>query len=260
MASIEFIQKRITGKETEIQKLERKLDRIRKAEASGWKDNPYYYHEDDLKWTTRDLERAREALAGYKDQLATETEKANSRNVPAIVEFLDRWKANVTKFYLGRFAKYPEALAQYESDMKPYQIGYFAEQKMKKENPDGYKVWKREKNAIKENFNLAYGILDPYLVRKWNPETESYSLWDFDGDKLAKDLTQEANRKYDNIIERTNDITGTITDASGLEVGEKGELDGYVIGTKGTAHVHTIGAGGYNIQCYHFRVLVHKVR
>ncbi len=39
--------------------------------------------------------------------------------------------------------------------------------------------------------------------------------------KMAKDLTEEANRKYDFIIERTNAIVGEITDASGLKVGSK---------------------------------------
>ena len=83
---------------------------------------------------------------------------------------------------------------------------------------------------------------------------------EFETERFERDIKNEADRKYDNIIERTNEIVGTIRDASGLEVGDKGELDGYVVGDRGTAHVHTIGAGGYNIQCYHFRVLVHEIR
>ena len=79
-----------------------------------------------------------------------------------------------------------------------------------------------------------------------------------DVNKLRKDLDQEAAQKYDNIIERTNTIVGQITDASNLSVGASGDLNGYIIGTNGTAKVTTIGAGGYNIQCYHFRTLIHK--
>lgn len=66
MASIDFIQKRIAGKEKEINRLEKKLARIRKAEASGWEDNPYYYSEHDPLWAQRDLEAARQ---GLKDNL-----------------------------------------------------------------------------------------------------------------------------------------------------------------------------------------------
>lgn len=60
-------------------------------------------------------------------------------------------------------------------------------------------------------------------------------------------------------IERTNEIVGEITDASYLSVNQKGNLDGFILGSRGSAQVSTIDAGGYNIQCYHFRTLIHKV-
>ena len=99
MASIEFITKRIDGKQKEVKKLEGKLARIEKAKASNWENNPYYYHEDDLRWTLKDLATAREALAKYEAELATATEKANSRNVKAILDFLEMWKSRVTEYY-----------------------------------------------------------------------------------------------------------------------------------------------------------------
>ena len=70
----------------------------------------------------------------------------------------------------------------------------------------------------------------------------------------------EADRKYDFIIERTNAIVGKITDAAGLTIGAKDDLNGFIIGDKGTAKVTTIGAGGYNIQCYHFRTLIREAK
>ena len=54
MATVEFIQKRIEGKEKEISKLEKKLERILKAESTNWEVNPYYYRESDKRWTERD--------------------------------------------------------------------------------------------------------------------------------------------------------------------------------------------------------------
>ena len=100
MASAEFIAKRIEGKEKELEKLNKKLQRICKVEAQNWADpNPYYYSERDLKYTLRDIEEAQKALDGYKAQLIAETEKANSRNVPAIVEFLNGWKRRVSEHY-----------------------------------------------------------------------------------------------------------------------------------------------------------------
>ena len=65
MASIEFIQKRITGTEAKLDKLNKKLARIRKVEAQNWQDpNPYYYSERDLKYTLDDIEEAQKANEG----------------------------------------------------------------------------------------------------------------------------------------------------------------------------------------------------
>ena len=66
--------------------------------------------------------------------------------------------------------------------------------------------------------------------------------------------------KYDDIINRTVKITGPITDASNLKVGGKGDLNGFIIGENGKAKVETIGAGGWNIQRWHLRTLVHQMK
>ena len=80
--TIEALQKRIEGKEKALEKLNKKMERILKAKESGWENNPYYYHEDDIRYTQRDIDEAEQALAKYKADLAKETEKANSRNIP----------------------------------------------------------------------------------------------------------------------------------------------------------------------------------
>lgn len=69
---------------------------------------------------------------------------------------------------------------------------------------------------------------------------------------------QEADMWLINLYNRVKEITGEVTDCSSLYWGGKC-LDGFVIGKSGKARVETIGAGGYNIQRYHLRVLVHKM-
>lgn len=268
MASIEFIQKRITGKEKEIDKLEKKLSRIRKAEATGWEINPYYYDESDLRRTLRELEEAQKALDGYREDLNKAQEKANSRNVPAILDFLELWKARVTKFYGDGLKKY------YDEKRAVYEL-YQSYSQHRWGSPE-YEAEKARYDAARDAFGCkCNGYYESYTYeRKGRTYTGEKKVCEGEYEylkpynrertiedamsKLAKDLIEEANRKYDFIIERTNAIVGEITDASGLTVGSKDDLNGYIIGTRGVAKVQTIGAGGYNIQCFHFRTLIHK--
>ncbi len=256
MASIEYISKRIEGKRAEVAKLEKKLARIIKAQESGWEVNPYYYHERDIVITNRDIEAAKKAIADYEAELETEKDKAASRNVPAITEFLDAWKDRMTR-YIGKGidAYYDES----EKCCKMFQIDREKAIKMSdelRERVHGkyetrYAV-NRFGRPITVEVKVEAGDLEPFAIYLNEPNRETAK------EKLEKELANEYRRKYDFIIERTNAIVKVITDASGLRIGGTGELNGFIVGTAGTAKVQTIGAGGWNIQCYHFRTLIHK--
>lgn len=274
MASIAFIQKRIAGKEKEIEKLNKKIERIRKAEATGWEVNPYYYSERDLKYALRDLEEAQKGLADYKAQLVVEGEKALSRNVPAILEFLEGWKKRVFAYY---DADLREAFAEKEKVRK---LGRELE-KQSYGTPEYEAAHKAYEEASHANYAKHHGYyrdLTPeerkkararhiYETRVKIREGEweylrHYFLGTYEESvaKLQNELDEEAKRKYDFIVERATAITGKITDASALRVGAKDDLNGYIIGERGTAKVQTIGAGGYNIQCFHFRTLINELK
>ena len=258
MATIEFIEKRIAGKEKELDKLNKKLERIRKVEAQGWKDpNPYYYHESDLKYTLRDIEDAQKALDKYKAELISEQEKAGSRNVPVIIEFLNSWRTRVIEFHTEKFKEYYDEKQRVRelynsSDRTLYEVakdvfhkkcyGYY-------ERKDFINHWGKPDHTDIKVKDGEYEWLKPYIHEN---NLEECLI------KFKKDIDKEWTRKYDFIIERTNAIVGQITDASNLRIGAKHDLNGYIIGTKGTAKVQTIDAGGYNIQCYHFRTLINK--
>lgn len=255
MASKEFITKRIAGKKAEIEKLNKKLERIEKAEASNWENNPYYYDERDKRYTLKDIAEAKEALLKYEEELIKAEEMEASRNVPAITEFLDAWKARMTQYYMGGlneyYNEYNEVRRLYDSDKAAYETAY-AEFKVRKygkfEKVSYVDRWGKTRTEERKVADGYYEQFAPYY-RERNIEEASA--------KLERDLRDEYNRKYDFIITRTNEIVGQITDASNLKVGAKGDLNGWIVGTKGCCSVKTIGAGGYNIQCFHFRTLIH---
>jgi len=58
-------------------------------------------------------------------------------------------------------------------------------------------------------------------------------------------------------------VSGTkkiIIDASGLSIDNQGELNGVIKGSITNVYVFTISAGGYNIQCLHYRVLIKPIK
>ena len=59
---------------------------------------------------------------------------------------------------------------------------------------------------------------------------------------------------------RIMSTVGTITDTAALYIGPEGDINGIIVGTEGKAKIQTIGAGGYNIQCFHFRTLIHEIK
>ena len=97
-----------------------------------------------------------------------------------------------------------------------------------------------------------------------------YKLVSFNEEKLNKILAQEKQRKYEDLVNRISNVIGEIQDVSHLSIGNKnGELNGIVKGSNGSARIETIGAGGYNVgeivnsrkgQCFHYRILVNKLK
>lgn len=190
--------------------------------------------------------------------MVSETEKANSRNVPAIVEFLDGWKARM-------MCAYTEGLIEYFEEKEMVRRLY---NENRTEYETASKVFRNKCNGYyeKKEYTNRWGKTDYTNVKVRDGEYEWLRPYNSERNmedalkKLERELTQEWNRKYDFIIERTNAIVGTITDAGNLHVGSKGDLNGNIIGTKGIASVQTIGAGGYNIQCFHFRTLINPMK
>lgn len=274
MATVEFIKKRITGKENEIAKLEKKLERIHQAEATNWEKNPYYYSERDINYTVKEIEATKKQLEAYQIQLQAAEEKNASRDVKPILDFLADWKHRAFEYYRAGLAEYYTEYQQLldESDQ------YASMQKMPASKKDYFKLMEVENQLIQHRKSF-----DEARKGKWEeiPKNDpSYRKWYNDKRKVAegkyewlkeffcyrtleeslasleKQLNREAELKYDDIINRTNKIVGQITDATNLSIGLKGDLNGFIVGTRGKASVNTIGAGGWNIQVYHFRTLI----
>lgn len=256
--TIETLKDRIAKAEAKIEKKQGTIARYQKTIANKKAKIAKTTDKNEIEWLEDDIETAEEGISNaeeeireateklneLKDELQKAEEKAASRNVEAILTFLEMWKARVTEYYRESLKRYIAASKEYDEEQtRLHELRFHAETV-------------EERKAAREQYSKNYSEFH----REWR-FIEVYTIgYSLEEERLAKDLKREAEIKYDDIIEKTNKIVGEITDAGNLRVGEKGELNGYVIGTRGKAKVETIGAGGYNIQCFHFRTLIHEVK
>lgn len=181
-----------------------------------------------------DLKRLDQEIVDLKCRALTWQAKADAENsieiVPAIETFLQEWKSQATEWYIRRI-----------DECKAF-LGSDADKALEASHD-----WYGYQQAIYKRFGTE--IMD--LVK--------YHRNDMDA-QICKILDADLKAKRKMLVERIGEITGKITDARYLTVDERGEINGVVIGEKGNAEVQTISAGGWNIQCFHFRVLVRKMK
>lgn len=264
MASIEFLQKRVESKTAEIAKLQKKMERVLKAKESNYEqNNPYSYSDYDFRVTSKELESAKNMLEDYIKKIEEETAKAASRNVPAITEFLDRWEQNCIEFYTDAFDRYLEAYKEFRTECDRIReelkaFGYKASWDKADPNYVAFHELEKVDDKQRKAFKQRWAYVTQFIGHE-----KSYDEY------MRHVVAEEKKRKYDFILDRVCSIVNVITDASNLEVGAKGDLNGYIIGTDGTASVQTIGAGGYNQdiivnekhgQIFHYRTLIHKMK
>lgn len=251
---MDWLDKRIEGKQTELNKLEKKMERINKAKESDYKENnPYYYSDYDFRSTTKDIERAKADIEKYKQDMETEISKAKSRNVPVITEFLNDWEQKSIEYFTKEEQVYRKKhQEEYVPQMKKYSTWLDDHSGFRwgtDEEKAKYKAMYKEEDEYSKNFKNYWKFVTQFY--------DGQGTWE---ENMRKAVAREKVAKYDDIITRTNDLIGQITDAGGLHIGKKGDLNGVIIGSKGKATVETIGAGGYNIQRYHFRTLIHELK
>ena len=237
-------EKRIMQCENRIKKLHAKIERLnnlinKKEERikSGKEENNKYPNgkyilQNDIEWHKDDIARAKRQLTGendllekYKEKRKLEIEKENSIPcVPAIESFLQNWRNKAYEFYVDDFKK----VIPFLSELKELDLKYTEKEKR--------------------------------LTNRFNSIT--LSLYnDIDAiDKLNKILDNEVKRKREELFDRVCKVVGDIIDASNLKIGNDASLNGIITGKNGRVNLTTIYAGGYNIQCLHYRVLIHKIK
>lgn len=210
--------------------------------------------EDKIKDSQSYINRVGPSAYGYKNEckkLVKYTEELEAvkaeyealpklEEVPAIKSFLDAYGKKILSWIEECHKLFPEKREELDSRKKQFL------EEHPEYNSYGNLFYKGNREFERQN----YILLD---------EIESLGL----GNSLYKDredfVERDKELKYIDLVEKVKAICGKVTDASCLRVGEKGELNGYIDGDSGRAKIQTFGAGGYNIQRYHFRTKVTRI-
>lgn len=247
-------------------------------EADDWNKGP------NIKETYRafiDLGEANNTLKKYQTQLANLQAFDNQEKIGPLWEFLTEWEKHCNDWYHRNAERYAKLAIGYADEYKEWSDNYDKENpRPEDEAPRAASVWSRNKYHAEREFQEDYysgindftititklrkGYLDPEYTedghyninRRYGP----IEFLGIDEEALQKALSDEKKRKYEDLCRRIEDVVGEITNVGNLHIGnQNGEINGYVEGTNGKATVETISAGGYAVQCFHYRVLVHKI-
>lgn len=280
---IREIEERITKKQAQIAKIQRRITKWENAKSDAAFKKEYRWLADEnglyrdqngnftrsydefkkaryaeyvkncnreISYAACDLTEAETQLEKYKNALIMAQAKQNKLNAPrikVIMEFLEGWKAKVEQYIVNN-AKV--ATEYYEASRAASE--FYNTQ---------WRVY-TSRREFRQDYDELYKKAEDIKARV---DSLTFEVYEFTGDhvnhdKLKAYLDKEADNLYLDMVERVTKVIGEINDAAGLSIGAKGELNGVISGAKGKARIETIGAGGYNIQRYHFRTLVHPIK
>lgn len=122
-----------------------------------------------------------------------------------------------------------------------------------------YEAFLEHREAVRKHVN-ALEASGEYSKLPWEEThrlSEEYLATD---EALARDAEFHARDLVFSLFYRVRDICGEVTDYNNLKItrGSQGRaaINGFLTGTRGKCEVRSIEAGGYNIVCWHIRVLV----
>ena len=233
---------------------------------------------DDIESAKRKLEEAEKILNNLKEKLDERITADDylEANAPEILkDFLENWKQHAIGYYREkriRFIEYREGLKAKERAARLEALQTLPSLEKYRELYKGRELtdydlanlWpRRDVDAFLSERGLEYRQIQKKLREAGDQITlklleihneDEREAW------LEKTMEEEKRAKLLDLIGRIMSTVGTITDAAALYIGPEGDINGIIVGTEGKAKIQTIGAGGYNIQCFHFRTLIHEYK
>ena len=251
----ERLVKMLENAENKLIKANKSLDKLNKKLEKEKDENGYIkFIDDDIRRKTREILDIEKSIKDYREKLKA---VQSIEEIPVLREFINNWKILATEYYVKQYNKlmeYKNWLEQQEEIFRQWieeTTGhkYFGSYSATKENEEKRKELKIDYETKRLHMSIHFDAVILNIGMHDNKWQE----------RINKIVNYEANRKYINFLNRIKKVVGKTLDCSGLYIADNLEINGIVSGELGKAKVETITAGGYNIQCLHYRVLVNLI-
>ena len=150
--------------------------------------------------------------------------------------FIKNWEESAVEYYLDLKAQRKAIFDHRWELMEKYGFQSYDRNTIL---PEDYKAAKEAERSF--DFKLTKQSL--HIIRH-------------DEKRMKALITKEAETKKKNLINRIEKKAGKFVDCGELFIGFDGNINGYIEGDLKRVNVSTIYAGGHNIQCLHYRILV----
>lgn len=177
-------------------------------------------------------------------------------NLKEIQEFIKQWKERAINYYTEKITYYHQEYRRKNSYLCDYHNNKYSIMKERNLTEEEYR---EEYRQLEDDYQEFKEEMREEITQRFSQDVYWYRL-DECLNRMIKTIEKDAIIKEQQLIKRVNKEVGTIEKAITLKVGVNGELNGLIQGENGKCKIETIYAGGYNIQCLHYRVLIHKIK
>lgn len=181
-----------------------------------------------------------------------------------IDQFLAEWKTKAFGYYMRLYNNWEEVKAtEYEitAENLAFVTNTFGQRKYTDVQIE--KILSKELKLVEISnlkSNINYSMVKMFTRSRNKSEMSIIDRMRWNPEEFLENLlTADVESKKQAFVRRINGKAGEILEAF-LEIGDNGEINGFIKGEEADVNVKTVSAGGYNIQCFHFRMLVKVVK